>query len=131
VSGRSEQHEKQADEYVNVFQTERIYDSALFKDMFVISDDVRLCHGEKQPKTGVAKYFDPRAKFATAWPLEGQIQCDSRDRQQPIMLHCCPQSETWCLKEIVQGVWWAVVWSALAYDIKSFLCLLPLHVALI
>jgi len=72
VSGRSEQHEKQADEYVNVFQTERIYDSALFKDMFVISDDVRLCHGEKQPKTGVAKYFDPRAKFATAWPLEAR-----------------------------------------------------------
>jgi len=23
--------------------------------------------------TGVAKLFDPRAEFATAWPLEGRI----------------------------------------------------------
>jgi len=24
----------------------------------------------------------------------------TRDRQQPMVLHCCPQSEIWCLKKI-------------------------------
>jgi len=47
----------------------------------------------------MAKLFDPRAEFATAWPLEGCIQCDLRDRQQPMLLHRCPQSETWHLKK--------------------------------
>jgi len=47
----------------------------------------------------VTKRFDPRAKFATAWPLEGRIQCNSRDRQQPMLLQCYPQSETWCFKK--------------------------------
>jgi len=51
--------------------------------------------------TGVAKLCDPRAEFATAWPLEGQIQCDLRDRQQqPMLLLCCPQSETWYMKKM-------------------------------
>jgi len=48
---------------------------------------------------GVPKRFDPMAELATAWPLEGQIQCDRRDKQQPMLFHCCPQSETWCLKK--------------------------------
>jgi len=37
----------------------------------------------------VAKRSDPRAEFATAW-------------QQPMPLHCCLQSETWCLKKMLQ-----------------------------
>jgi len=51
-------------------------------------------------RPGVAKRFDPRAEFGTAWPLEGRIQCDLRDRQQLMLLHCCPQSETWHLKKM-------------------------------
>ena len=47
----------------------------------------------------VAKFFDPRAEFATAWPLECPIQGDLRDRQQPMLLRCYPHSETWCLKK--------------------------------
>jgi len=47
----------------------------------------------------VAELFDPRAEFAIAWPLEGRIQCDLRDRQHLMLLHCCPQLETWCLKK--------------------------------
>ena len=47
----------------------------------------------------MAKRFDPRAEFATAWPLEGRIQCDLRDRKQLMLLHFCPQSETWHLKK--------------------------------
>jgi len=47
---------------------------------------------------GVTKRFDPRAEFETAWPPEDRIYRDLRDRQQPMLLHCCPQSETWCLK---------------------------------
>jgi len=47
----------------------------------------------------VAKFFDPTAEFRTAWPMEERIQCDLRDRQQPMLLHCCPLSETWCLKK--------------------------------
>jgi len=53
--------------------------------------------GKLQYKTGVAKLFDPKAEFVIAWPLEGRMQCDLRDKQQPMLLHCCPQSETWCL----------------------------------
>jgi len=48
----------------------------------------------------VAKRFDPRAEFATTWSLEGWIQCEVNKRQaaaKPV-LHCWPQSETWCLK---------------------------------
>ena len=41
-----------------------------------------------------AKRFDTRAEFATAWPLEGRMQYDLRDRQQLTLLHCCRQSET-------------------------------------
>jgi len=26
----------------------------------------------------------------------------ARDTQQPMLLHCCPQSETWCLKKIAR-----------------------------
>jgi len=48
---------------------------------------------------GVAKLFDPRAELATAWPPEGRIQCDLRDRQQLMLLHCCSQSEMWCLEK--------------------------------
>ena len=51
---------------------------------------------------GVAKRFDPRAEFATAWPLEGRIQHDLRDRQQLMLLHCCQQSETWHLKKFAR-----------------------------
>jgi len=47
----------------------------------------------------MAKRFGPRTDFATAWSLEGWIQCDLRDRHQPRLLHCCAQSETWCLKK--------------------------------
>jgi len=47
----------------------------------------------------VAKLFDPRAEFVTAWQLKGRIQCDLRDRQQPVLSHCCPQPETRCLKK--------------------------------
>ena len=61
-------------------------------------------------KPVVAKLFDPRAKLATAWPLEGRIQCDLRDL---MVLHCCPQSETWYLKINVQGIRRAVVWLSL------------------
>jgi len=32
---------------------------------------------------------------------ENRIQCDLRDRQQPMLLYCCPQSETWCLIKCV------------------------------
>jgi len=28
---------------------------------------------------GVAKHFDTRTEFATAWPLEGRTQCDLRN----------------------------------------------------
>jgi len=48
----------------------------------------------------MAKLFDLWAEFATAWPLEGQMKGDLRDQQQPMLLHCCPQSETWCLKQM-------------------------------
>jgi len=48
----------------------------------------------------MAKHFDPRVKFANTWPLEGQIQCDWRNRLQPMLLHCCPQSGKWCLKKM-------------------------------
>jgi len=60
----------------------------------------------------VIKLFDPKAELETAWPLEGRIQCDLRDRQQLMLLHCCPQSETWCLKKCTR--YWRVVlkWSA-------------------
>jgi len=44
-------------------------------------------------KTGLAKLFEPRVKFATAWPQKGRTQCDLRGRQQPMLSHCCPQSE--------------------------------------
>ena len=27
-------------------------------------------------QSGVAKRFDPRAEFATTWPLEGRMRCD-------------------------------------------------------
>ena len=47
----------------------------------------------------MTKRFGPRAEFVIARPLEGRIPCDLRDRQQPILLHCCPQSETWRLKK--------------------------------
>jgi len=63
-------------------------------------------------KAGVAKLYEPRTEFATAWPQEGQIQCDLRDRQQPMLLHCCPQSETGVWKS-AQGTWRAGSnWSA-------------------
>ena len=52
------------------------------------------------PIAGVAKRFHPMAKFATAWLLEGRIQCGLRDRQQPRLLNCCPQSETPRLKRM-------------------------------
>jgi len=35
---------------------------------------------ELSSDSGVAKRFDPRAEFATAWPLEGWIQWDLCDR---------------------------------------------------
>ena len=31
------------------------------------------------PKAGVVKLFNPRAEFATAWPLDCTIQCDLRN----------------------------------------------------
>jgi len=47
----------------------------------------------------VVKRFDPTPEFVIARPLEGRIPCDLRDRQQPILLHCCPHSEMWHLKK--------------------------------
>jgi len=36
----------------------------------------------------VAKLFDTRAEFATAWPLEGWIQCDLRNLCENRLLQC-------------------------------------------
>jgi len=46
----------------------------------------------------VEKRFALRAKLTTAWSLEGWIQCEVNKRQALVnrVLHCCPQSETWC-----------------------------------
>jgi len=40
---------------------------------------------------GLTKRFDPKAEFATAWPLEGWKQCDLHDRS--MLLHCCQQQK--------------------------------------
>ena len=37
-----------------------------------------------------------------AWLLDGQILCDLCDRKQPMLLHCCPQSESAACKISVQ-----------------------------
>jgi len=42
---------------------------------------------------------DPKAELVTALQLEGRIQCDLRDRQQLMLLHCYPQSEAWHSKK--------------------------------
>jgi len=39
-------------------------------------------------RTGVAKLFDPRAEFATAWPVEGRILCDLRNLCKNRLLKC-------------------------------------------
>jgi len=52
-------------------------------------------------RPGVTKRCGPRTEFVIARPLEDRIPCDLRDKQQPILLHCCPQSETWHLKKCV------------------------------
>jgi len=44
----------------------------------------------------VAKRFDPMAKLATAWSLEGWIQCEANKRPAAAnpALQFCPQSDT-------------------------------------
>jgi len=42
---------------------------------------------------GVAKCFETRGESATAWPLEGRVQRALRDRDQQMLLHCCPHME--------------------------------------
>ena len=70
---------------------------------------------------GATKLFDPRAEYVTAWPLVGCIQCDLRDRQQPMLLHCCLQSETWCLKKMCKVFGGPdVVWPPLFYCNNRF-----------
>jgi len=76
----------------------------------------------------LTKLFDPRAEIVTAWSLDSQIQCDLCDKQQPMLLHCCPKSETWFLKKMWKvfdrpdwNGWWAwyrpwAIWPPLAYN---------------
>ena len=49
-----------------------------FGDQFFESD-FEIMYNTPSPTPGLAKLFDPRADFATAWTLEDREQCDLRN----------------------------------------------------
>ena len=46
------------------------------------------CRKRTLHTTGMAQIFDPRTKFATAWPLEARVQCDLRNLRKNRLLKC-------------------------------------------